>query len=132
MKSRDQTEIIRQLQRDFQQVFHDPAILGVILYGSYATGEQTSRSDIDVCVVAPSLSPRETFRRVVTALATDPASYDIHIFEELPLYLQGEVIEKGIIVLTSDELTLSEYFYRFRQEWTDQRAWHEYLENTCS
>jgi len=55
----------------------DPAwrekVLGVLLYGSQATGEAGPRSDIDLCIVAPTISLR-VLLSLPTRLAGSEAS----------------------------------------------------------
>ncbi|WP_297068278.1 nucleotidyltransferase domain-containing protein, partial [Thermococcus sp.] len=98
--------IIEQLRRDFRPFKDD--CMGILLYGSYVRGEATERSDVDVCLVNPKAG---TYERVLERLG---GKYDVKVFEELPLYIQIEVI-KNHRVIYGDELELSEYFYRFRK-----------------
>lgn len=46
--------------------------------------------------------------------------YDIRFFEELPLYIQINVIENNKILFAKDIYELYEYFYYFRKLWEDQ------------
>jgi uncharacterized protein len=95
-------------------------ILGVLLYGSQATGEDGPRSDIDLCIVAPCAADRSSlWRRFVSNLKD--SRYDVRIFELLPLFLKAAVIEQGIVVYCEDEPELYEYFYPFRRDWQDQK-----------
>ncbi len=110
--------IIEQLRRDFRPFKDD--CMGILLYGSYVRGEATERSDVDVCLVNPKAG---TYERVLERLG---GKYDVKVFEELPLYIQIEVI-KNHRVIYGDELELSEYFYRFRKLWTDME--HRVKEN---
>ena len=103
-------DIIAQLKRDFEE-FKD-SCLGVVLYGSYAKGTQTKRSDIDVCLIKPK---KGTYERVLEKLG---GKYDVKIFEDLPLYLKIEII-KNYKVIHGNELEISEYFYHFRKLWKD-------------
>jgi len=57
----------------------------------------TKRSDIDVCLVKPEPG---TYEKVLEKLS---GKYDIKVFEELPLYIQIEVI-KNHKVIYGDEL----------------------------
>ncbi len=47
-------KLIKDLQERFKFLCKDPRVLGVVLYGSYATGEYHNMSDIDICIVAAS------------------------------------------------------------------------------
>jgi hypothetical protein len=113
--------LINQLKEDFQFVKKNPAILGVILYGSHLTDDDTIRSDIDVCIVAPDYKLYEIYRFVMRNLKKHIDDYDIRFFEELPIHIMGEIIENGKVIITADEPALYEYFFPFRKEWEDQK-----------
>ena len=91
-------------------------ILGVLLYGSQATGEAGPRSDIDLCIVAPRAADHSSLWRKFISHLRD-SRYDVRIFELLPLFLKAAVIEQGVVVYCEDEPELYEYFYPFRREW---------------
>ncbi|WP_048149249.1 nucleotidyltransferase domain-containing protein [Palaeococcus ferrophilus] len=110
--------LITQLRRDFEEFRN--SCMGILLYGSWVRGEPTRRSDVDVCLVKPTPG---TYERVLEKLG---GKYDVKVFEELPLYIQIEVI-KNHRVIYGDELELSEYFYRFRKLWRDME--HRIKEN---
>ena len=95
-------------------------MLGVHLYGSWATGEVHEKSDIDICIVAPSVEYKTALWRSVVAAIRDDC-YDIRIFELMPLYLKMAVIEQGVVVFSRDVLELYESLYPFRRIWGDQK-----------
>lgn len=103
-------KLMGQLRRDFRE-FKD-SCMGILLYGSHARGDATKRSDVDVCLVRPKPG---VYERVLQRLG---GKYDVKIFEELPLYIQIDIIRNHRVVY-GDELELSEYFYRFRKLWKD-------------
>jgi uncharacterized protein len=109
--------IVAQISTDFQFLKNDPRILGIVLFGSYLTGQNTARSDIDICVVAPQQELYPIHKFIYENLRNNLDKYDIRFFEELPLYIKGEIIEKGAIILTRDIGELTEYFYPFRKQW---------------
>lgn len=49
---------------------------------------------------------------------------DIRIFERLPRYLQGAVIEDHDVLWTQDEPSLYEYLYPYRRLWEHERHRH--------
>ena len=113
--------IISQIKNDFKFILERKSILGVILYGSYLTGEETENSDIDICIVAPNQDLYRIHKFIYKNLERNIEMYDIHFFEELQLYLQGKIIEEGIVILTPDLGELSEYFYPFRKQWLHEK-----------
>ena len=95
-----------ELERLLTRAHGDRAILAVILFGSVARGEPAR--DVDVCLV---LNPEK-----LTSIdcATKGLEYiaafdlDIHLYHELPLYIQIRVLREGRIVLVKDEDKLYE------------------------
>ena len=81
-------------------------ILALLLFGSHVKGEETERSDVDICIVAPNCDRDELWHEILRRVNT--AKYDVKIFEELPLYLKVEIMD------------LYEYFYFVRKLWKDQ------------
>ncbi len=69
---------MRQIEEFGRLVGREFGAERVILFGSYARGEVTSDSDVDLLVVAEtSLHPRERYGAVRHLLADAPASFDI-------------------------------------------------------
>lgn len=110
-------DLIKQIEVDFEFTHDNQKILGIILFGSYVTNNQTEKSDIDICIVAPRTDLYQVHKYIYENLTRNLDKYDIRFFEELPLYIQGEIIEKGMIILTQDTGALTEYLYRFRKQW---------------
>ncbi|MHA1730685.1 MAG: nucleotidyltransferase domain-containing protein [Promethearchaeota archaeon] len=124
----DEDPVMERVRADFEFVHENPAILGVLLYGSQATGHATDRSDIDICVVAPGQNPYEIWRYVIHRLPNVEKGYDVRIFEELPMYIQGPIVEEGKVVNSRDEGALYEYFFfTCRKEWEDYKFRVQYL-----
>ena len=106
------------LKRDFE-MFKDNA-LGILLFGSSARREDVERSDIDICIVRPANDGLLTEMNRMLG-----GKYDIKVFENLPLYIQIEIIRDHRIIC-GDEVELSAYFYRFRRLWADMVPRVEY------
>ncbi|MDI6811499.1 MAG: nucleotidyltransferase domain-containing protein [archaeon] len=102
--------MIEQLKEDFEEFKN--GCMGILLFGSYAGGKPTKRSDIDVCIVKPL---EDILDAIYGKLG---GKYDIKVFENLPLYVKMEVIRHHWVIY-GDELDLSEYFYFFRRLWQD-------------
>ena len=100
-----------ELKEDFSG-FADDAF-GILLFGSYAFGDETQESDVDVCVVKPV--DEGIAGKIDVKLG---GKYDVKIFEELPLYIQIDIIENHVLIY-GNEVDLSEYFYQFRKLWGD-------------
>ena len=97
-------------------------VLGILLYGSYAKGEETPRSDIDICVVAGFHDKdklKALFRKILPIIGMSE-KYDIKIFEYMPLYMKIRVIKEGEPLFVRDLPALYEYFYFYLKLWEDQ------------
>jgi len=66
----------------------------IALFGSYAKGNATKHSDIDIAIYYDSdEKERFNFRILVSGSLGD--KYDIQIFQELPLYVKQEIFKHG-------------------------------------
>ncbi|MEA3199916.1 MAG: uncharacterized protein QOE90_1344 [Thermoplasmata archaeon] len=96
--------------------------LGLMLYGSHASGRAHARSDVDLCVVAgPGRSVEDALSLARSHLDVPGLVLDLHAFEDLPLYLQGAVIDADRIVWSLDDVALYAYLRPFRRRWDDQK-----------
>ena len=98
----------------------------VVIYGSYATGEYTTRSDIDVVIITREKNREKNKRIWLEIIGQVPSRYDLKVFELLPLEIKAEVIKKNLIIF-GDKGEISEYFYHFRKLWEGMK--HRYYEN---
>jgi uncharacterized protein len=119
-------QIIEQIRHDFQQVSKHQNILGVILFGSYVDGQESERSDIDICLVVRDSDLYSIHKYIYATVEQNLDKYDIRFFEELPLYIQGEIIERGQIILTPNIGDLTEYLYRYRKRWNHEK-WRQLI-----
>lgn len=111
------------IKKDFSFLFNKKEVLAVLLYGSVVKEEQTLRSDIDVCIVAPaSENKAELLKEVYRNVDVFSKKYDVRIFEELPLYIQIQIIQNHEVVYTKDIYEMHEYFYYIRKLWEDQAS----------
>jgi len=106
----------------------------VILFGSYATGNFTDKSDIDLCLVADKMPKEELARRTLPDLRAPPRVRVIGFeAEEFLQYLRGlrflafDIVADGVIVYddglyekiqeTYHETINSHGITRLRQGW---------------
>lgn len=67
----DAEDVSGKVSEDFKFWFDNISVFGVLLYGSVVKGESNERSDIDVCVVAPSVSNKIGFLRGILSNVRD-------------------------------------------------------------
>lgn len=112
---------ITSIKNDFSFLFKNENILAILLYGSVLRGEESPRSDIDICIVAPfSKKKKDLINKINRNLDVFSKKYDIRLFEELPLYIQAQIIQAHQIIYVKDIYELFEYFYYFRKIWEEQ------------
>lgn len=98
----------KKIARDFKTL-HDRC-LGILVYGSWAEGEATTKSDIDICLPAPD-DPKGIFDALLASGLTN--HYDLKVFELLPLKMKGSILEKHLLIWTRDEFELSDYLHKW-------------------
>lgn len=110
------------VKKDFKFLMNNPVVEAVLLYGSYAKGEQSTRSDIDVCIVAPSLKTPRQFSKLLSNIWSriNANKYYVRIFEELPLYIKIEIIKNYKVIIAKNLSELTYYFYHYRKIWQHQ------------
>ena len=113
----------------------DKDVLAVVVFGSYARGDDGPASDLDICLV---LQPEdygnlELSRKRLEYLKTfSIPTLDIHIYQQLPLYIRKRILKEGEILFCRDEEVLYEMAFRTVQEFEDFRdIYHSYLQEVA-
>ncbi|MEM7815750.1 MAG: nucleotidyltransferase domain-containing protein [Candidatus Aenigmatarchaeota archaeon] len=90
---------MKGLGRLISRVKKDKDILAVILFGSYARGER--HRDIDICLVLNRKLKKTAMsrKRVVYMSESD---FDLHIFQQIPIYIRVRVLKEGKIIFCRD------------------------------
>ena len=117
----DKKKLLEDIYNSFSCVIENKNILGILLYGSYIKNVETSKSDIDICIVAPSENKVKLLAFILDKINVVSKKFDIRFFSELPLYIKIQVIEEGQLIYSLDEFDLYEYFYFYRKLWADQK-----------
>jgi len=91
----------KQLFRPIQKCIEDDEdILAFVVYGSYARGE--SYKDIDICLFLYPNKTELTDQKLLSYLSMFSDQFDIHIFSDLPLFIQSRVLNDGKILCNKD------------------------------
>ena len=107
-------------------------ILAVILFGSSARGENSSTSDLDLCLVLMlnSYSALE-LSKIKLGYA---CQFTVHmsIFQQLPLYIRKRVLQEGEIIFCRDDDTLNEVSFKTIREYSHfEPTYREYLKEVA-
>src|SRR3989338_6223717 len=95
--------------------------LGILLFGSRSGKSSTDRSDFDICVVAPKQKPEKILDLIHQKIDVYKKRYNVYFFEELPLHLKAEVLNKHIVIVAENIPELYEYFYFYRKLRSEER-----------
>ena len=118
-----------------EMAHQDDDVLAVLLFGSVAREEQTPFSDIDICLV---LRPQtKTYRNI--DLSYKRLEYlklfdmDIHIFQQLPIYIRRQVLKEGKVLFVRDEDVLYDLATRTAKAFEDfKHIYYAYLEEIAN
>jgi len=94
-----------------------------LLFGSIIREEQTPLSDIDLCLVlVPKHTPIEPIAFSHKRLDyLKNFTFDIQIFQQLPLYVRRRILKEGRILFVRDEALLYELAFHTAQAFEDFR-----------
>jgi len=109
----------------------DEDVLAVFLFGSIVREEETHLSDIDLCLVlAPKpipFEPTESSHKRLDYLKD--FTFDIQIFQQLPIYVRRRILKEGRILFVRDEALLYELAFKTAQAFEDFKlVYLSYLE----
>ncbi len=83
----------------------------VVLYGSAAKGKRTKLSDVDLAVFYNGdKGERFEFRKKILGRVSN--EFDIQIFQDLPLYLQKDILSTGKVICSVDYRETFEIFMK--------------------
>jgi len=95
-----------------------PSIRAILLFGSRTMGYATPESDIDLCLILNDGADRTAvYERMLLA----PEGYDIVVYDEIPWYLRGGILERHCIVYAEDPGDLDFWLYKQRRIWSDMK-----------
>jgi predicted nucleotidyltransferase len=120
------------LERLLLKARQDGDVLAVLLFGSRARGEAVPLSDVDVCLVlrVQRLEPLAFSQKKLEYLKL--GGLDVHVFQQLPLYIRCRVLKEGAVLYVRDEEALYELAFRTAQAFEDfKHHYHAYLEEVA-
>lgn len=122
-------QVIRNLRALFER---EREVLVAYLFGSYARGDQTVKSDVDIAVLlsTPPHKILEYYLHLVNKLSqASSGEVDLIILNTAPPLLKHQVIKHGIVIHCSDERARIEFEAKAEDEYLDfKRAMERYEE----
>ncbi|MEA2055057.1 MAG: nucleotidyltransferase domain-containing protein [Candidatus Thermoplasmatota archaeon] len=93
---------------------------GIMVYGSFAKGYADKQSDIDICVIKKEgINLKNLYDKILQISSNK--RYDIVIFDEIPWYLRGEILESGKVIYAQDDDELDFWLYKQLKIWEDMK-----------
>jgi predicted nucleotidyltransferase len=128
------TKEATKLDRLLAMVRQDMEVLAVIIFGSAVRQEKTPLSDVDLCLVMMPLpkpfSPTGLSYKRLEYMKDN--SFDVRIFQQLPLYIRVRVLREGRILFVRDENQLYELAFRTAQAFEDfKHIYYGYLKEVA-
>lgn len=107
----------------------DPDILAIILYGSYARGEEAG--DVDLCLILFPDKADEGFDKRIEYSYYD--MIDVQVYQDLPLYIRPRIIREGKLLHVKDEDQLYDIAIETAREYELYRPKYElYLDSVAN
>ena len=118
------------LNKDFRKnIDKDKEAIAVLIFGSYARNEDNYR-DIDICIVLDKkYSNLNMSRKKLKYTSLLSKKYDVHIFQQLPLYIRNRILKDcKIIICKNEDLLYDTAFLTIKEFNTYSRIYYDYLE----
>ncbi len=98
-----------------------PYVKGILVYGSLIKGYADRNSDIDICVIKKEgmESKVALYDKILEVSANE--RYDIVVFNEIPWYLRGEILENNEVIYAEDENDLDFWLYKQSKIWNGMK-----------
>ncbi len=114
--------IEQSLKKALELASTDDDVLAAFIFGSYVWSE--SHQDIDLCLV---IWPTKTalLNELQKEIVYSEPELDIHLFHNLPIYIQTKILEEGVLKLVKDEDELHTLIRIILQDWEDFRPRYE-------
>jgi predicted nucleotidyltransferase len=90
----------------------------IVLYGSAAKVKSTNLSDIDIAVFH-SGDKKDRFQFRMKILGRIGNKFDIQTYQDLPLYIQNEILSSGDVLYFSDYTEMFNTFMKTIREFED-------------
>lgn len=97
-----------------------PYVKGLLVYGSFIKGSADMNSDIDICAIEKEgIESKDLYERILKVSADK--RYDIVIFNKIPWYLKGEILENNEVVYAENADDLDFWLYKQLKIWNGMK-----------
>jgi predicted nucleotidyltransferase len=97
-----------------------PYVKGLLVYGSLIKGYADVTSDIDICAIEKEgIESKDLYERILKVSADK--RYDIVMFNKIPWYLKGEILENNEVVYAENADDLDFWLYKQLKIWNEMK-----------
>jgi hypothetical protein len=123
----------KRVRKIIEAVEKDSDVLALLLYGSAARGDNSSVSDIDLCVVlVPGARTALDLSRKKLEYAANFSTH-LSIFQQIPIYVRQRVLREGKVLFCRDTDALYEVAFTTIRELADfDPIYQEYLKEVAN
>ncbi len=116
-------------KRFIEKIKRDKEVIAMLIFGSYARGE--NHKDVDICLVlSKKYSNKEMTNKRIKYYSDISSRFDIQIFQQLPVYIKVKILKEGKVVLCKNEDRLYEIAYDTIKEYDDfKEIYTSYIKN---
>jgi predicted nucleotidyltransferase len=118
----EREEATKLLLRNIRKMPDFVKVRFVILFGSQASGLANNLSDYDFAIYYEG-NAKERFKFRIRALAGLSDKFDVQVFQDLPLYVQKEIL-KGNLVYAQDERFVYDIAYQIIKSFNDIKGYY--------
>lgn len=98
-----------------------PYVKGLLVYGSLIKGYADMTSDIDICAIEKEgIESKDLYERILNVSADK--RYDIVVFNKIPWYLNGEILENNEVVHAENADDLDFWLYTQLKIWDGMKS----------
>ncbi|RLI72728.1 nucleotidyltransferase domain-containing protein [Archaeoglobales archaeon] len=108
-------KLTEKVERIVTRIKTHPNVIAIYLFGSYAKGEQTPMSDIDIAVILRN--PTAESEAEIASFSSP--NIEVVLFHRLPLYIKFEVFKYGKELFVGDEEELLQIKMKVMREYLD-------------
>ena len=97
-----------------------PYVRGLLVYGSFIKGYADMNSDIDICAIEKEgIDSKDLYEQILKVSADK--RYDIVVFNKIPWYLKGEILENNEVVYAENADDLDLWLYKQLKVWNGMK-----------
>lgn len=122
----------REINNIVKAVEKDSRILALLLIGSVARGEDYEGSDVDLCLILMPSSYQAIELSKKKLAYRKQFNLDIHVFQQLPLYVKRRVLRDGKVLFCRDTEQLYEVAFMVIREFAHfEHIYRDYLKEVA-